>query len=118
MSPGGPPTEPGPQTVGQDGLLEEEEARVAISHPCCHPSALAGDVGKGRASPAAPEPGAKRVRPPVGHLHGGSYGSVPGMCLASLAKRASQFHSLHLTLCFFFYMFCVLVSCRVPAGSW
>lgn len=59
MRPGGPPTEPSPQTVGQDQLLEEEEARVTISYLCCHPSPLAGDAGKGRASPEAPRAGSE-----------------------------------------------------------
>lgn len=47
MRPGSPPTECGPKTTGQDQSLEEGEARVTISYPCCHPSSLAGDAGKG-----------------------------------------------------------------------
>lgn len=47
MRPGGPPAEHGPQTAWQDRPLEEGEARVTISHPCCHPSSLAGEAGEG-----------------------------------------------------------------------
>lgn len=100
MSP--PHTEHSPKAVGQDRLLEEGEARATISHPCCHPSSLARDTGKG----------------PCGRRAGLLQGPSTGTLLTSLAKRSPHLRSLHLTaLLLLLYVLCV-VSCRVPAGSW